>query len=188
MAAAFSSSTAIARMAVEGAPAWDLATLMPDGAVGASASGGGAVVLAQEFADEHRGRIGGYDATAMAKLCADLERVQEALTVSYALERLAGFDRFAPVGGPPSHVGREQARELVVSSYFSGRPEDVLTLGEAFVASYLELLAAGGSRSPQRLGEMVGVDLSAPGFWATGLELINRNLDEPRDVSAATAV
>jgi hypothetical protein len=104
MAAAFSSSTATARMTVEGAPAWDLATLMPDGAVGASASGGRAVVLAQAFAD-----------------------------------------------------------------------------------SYLELLAAGGSRSPQRLGEIVGVDLSDPGFWATGMELIDRNLDEARDVASAMA-
>lgn len=45
-AAFFSSSAAALRMTVEGAPAWDLATLMPDGAVGASASGGRAVVLA----------------------------------------------------------------------------------------------------------------------------------------------
>lgn len=59
--------------------------------------------------------------------------------------------------------------------------------GEAFVDSYLELLAAGGSRSPQRLGEMVGVDLSDPGFWATGLELIDRNLDEARDLASAMA-
>ena len=47
MAAAFSSSTVAVRMTVEGAPAWDLATLMPDGAVGASASGGRAVMLAR---------------------------------------------------------------------------------------------------------------------------------------------
>ena len=41
MAAAISSSsTAAARMTVRGAPAWALATLMPDGAVGASAAGG----------------------------------------------------------------------------------------------------------------------------------------------------
>ena len=59
--------------------------------------------------------------------------------------------------------------------------------GEAFVDSYLELLAAGGSRSPQQLGEIVGVDLSDPGFWATGLALIDRNLDEARDVAAAMA-
>jgi hypothetical protein len=86
-------------MTVEGAPAWDLATLMPDGAVGASASGGRAVVLAQAFADEHRGRIAGYDAAALARLCVDLERVQEALTVSYAYSML-GFDADTL---PPEH-------------------------------------------------------------------------------------
>jgi oligoendopeptidase F len=99
MAAAFSSTTAIARMAIEGTPVWDLATLMPDGAVGASASGGRAVVLAQEFAEEHRGRIGGYDAMELASLCADLERVQEALTVSHAYSML----HFDADGRPPGH-------------------------------------------------------------------------------------
>jgi oligoendopeptidase F len=59
--------------------------------------------------------------------------------------------------------------------------------GDSFVDSYLELLAAGGSRSPQQLGEIVGVDLSDPGFWATGLGLIDRNLDEAQTTIAAMA-
>ena len=46
MAAAPSSAAAV-RMTVDGAPVWDLATLMPDGAVGASASGGRAVMPAR---------------------------------------------------------------------------------------------------------------------------------------------
>ncbi len=33
------------------------------------------------------------------------------------LERLADFDRMAPVAGPSAHVSWEQARELVISSY-----------------------------------------------------------------------
>ena len=40
--------------------------------------------------------------------------------------------------------------------------------GEEFVASYLELLRAGGSSSPEELGEIVGVDLTDPGFWSLG--------------------
>jgi oligoendopeptidase F len=99
MAVAISSSIATARMTVEGAPAGDLATLMPDGAVGASASGGRAVVMAQAFAAAHRGRIGGYDAASLARLCADLERVQEALTVSYAYSMV----RFEADSRPPEH-------------------------------------------------------------------------------------
>jgi oligoendopeptidase F len=49
--------------------------------------------------------------------------------------------------------------------------------GEGFVESYLELLRAGGSLPPEELGAIVGVDLSDPGFWSSGLELIERQLD-----------
>jgi oligoendopeptidase F len=49
--------------------------------------------------------------------------------------------------------------------------------GEGFVTSYLELLRSGGSRPPEELGAIVGVDLSDPGFWGSGLELIERQLD-----------
>jgi predicted transcriptional regulator len=41
---------------------------------------------------------------------------------------------------------------------------------------YLDLLRAGGSRSPEELGEIVGVDLTDPGFWSSGLNLIERRL------------
>jgi len=49
--------------------------------------------------------------------------------------------------------------------------------GEGFVSSYLDLLRAGGSRPPEELGAIVGVDLSDPGFWSSGLELVERQLD-----------
>jgi oligoendopeptidase F len=49
--------------------------------------------------------------------------------------------------------------------------------GQEFVPSYLELLRAGGSRSPEDLGRIVGVDLTDPGFWASGLDLIERRLE-----------
>jgi oligoendopeptidase F len=49
--------------------------------------------------------------------------------------------------------------------------------GDGFVSSYLDLLRAGGSRSPEELGQIVGVDLSDPGFWSSGLELIERQLE-----------
>ncbi len=50
--------------------------------------------------------------------------------------------------------------------------------GEAFVPAYMQLLEAGGSRSPQELGEIVGVDLADPGFWDRGLDIIERQLDD----------
>ena len=49
--------------------------------------------------------------------------------------------------------------------------------GEGFVPAYLELLSAGGSRSPEELGAIVGVDLADPGFWDRGLALVERQLE-----------
>jgi oligoendopeptidase F len=49
--------------------------------------------------------------------------------------------------------------------------------GEVFVPRYIELLAAGGSRSPEELGAIVGVDLADPGFWTRGLSLVQEQLE-----------
>lgn len=49
--------------------------------------------------------------------------------------------------------------------------------GADFVPRYLELLAAGGSRSPEELGRIVGIDLTDPGFWEAGLDLVERQLE-----------
>jgi oligoendopeptidase F len=48
--------------------------------------------------------------------------------------------------------------------------------GESFVPRYLELLSAGGSRSPEDLGQIVGIDLADPGFWDSGLALVEGQL------------
>jgi len=55
--------------------------------------------------------------------------------------------------------------------------------GEGFVESYLDLLRAGGSRPPEELGAIVGVDLSDPGFWSSGLDLIERQLDAAEEAA-----
>ena len=49
--------------------------------------------------------------------------------------------------------------------------------GTSFVDSYLELLRQGGSKSPQELGHIVGVDLSDPTFWDGGLSIIEEQLN-----------
>src|SRR3954453_1749214 len=49
--------------------------------------------------------------------------------------------------------------------------------GDGFVPSYLDLLSAGGSRSPEELGRIVGVDLADPGFWDKGIDLVERQLE-----------
>jgi oligoendopeptidase F len=58
--------------------------------------------------------------------------------------------------------------------------------GPEFVPRYLELLAAGGSRSPEELGQIVDIDLSDPSFWDAGLDLVERQLEEAE--AAARAV
>jgi len=58
--------------------------------------------------------------------------------------------------------------------------------GEEIVPAYLEMLSAGGSRSPEELGRIVGVDLADPGFWDSGLDLVEDQVDAA--VEAADAV
>ncbi len=50
--------------------------------------------------------------------------------------------------------------------------------GAAFVPAYLELLRAGGSKSPEDLAAIVGCDLTDPGFWDGGLDIIEQQLDD----------
>ena len=68
---------------------------------------------------------------------------------------------------------------LALSAYGRYREE-----GESFVPRYLELLAAGGSRSPEALGRMIGIDLADPGFWDAGLALVETQLSEAEALAA----
>jgi oligoendopeptidase F len=69
---------------------------------------------------------------------------------------------------------------LALSAY--GR---YLAEGESFVTRYLELLAAGGSRSPEELGAIIGIDLADPGFWDSGLRLVDEQLREAEELAAS---
>jgi oligoendopeptidase F len=62
--------------------------------------------------------------------------------------------------------------------------ERFLEEGSSFEPRYLELLESGGSRSPEELGEIVGIDLSDPGFWDRGLDLLERRLGEAEATAA----
>ncbi len=50
--------------------------------------------------------------------------------------------------------------------------------GEAIVAPYLDLLRAGGSRPPEELAQLVGLDLTDSAIWASGIEALDAELDE----------
>ena len=58
-------------------------------------------------------------------------------------------------------------------------------IGESFASSYLELLAAGGSRSPEELASIVGIDLADPGFWDAGLSLVEAQLSAAEALAAS---
>jgi oligoendopeptidase F len=50
--------------------------------------------------------------------------------------------------------------------------------GDSMVEPYLEVLRAGGSKPPEELAEMVGLDLTDPAIWATGIDALAAELDE----------
>jgi oligoendopeptidase F len=58
--------------------------------------------------------------------------------------------------------------------------------GAGFVPSYLQLLAAGGSDTPETLGRLVGVDLADPEFWKAGVGVIDELVTEAEELAAST--
>jgi oligoendopeptidase F len=72
----------------------------------------------------------------------------------------------------PGYVYAYAYGQLLALSVYSRYLEQ----GASFAPRYLELLAAGGSRSPERLGAIVGIDLADPGFWDSGLQLVEEQL------------
>jgi oligoendopeptidase F len=75
--------------------------------------------------------------------------------------------------GSPGYVYAYAYGQLLALAVY-GRYEEE---GDAFVPAYLELLSAGGSKPPEELGRIVGVDLADPGFWDLGLAIVDRQLE-----------
>ncbi|HEU4973831.1 MAG TPA: M3 family oligoendopeptidase [Baekduia sp.] len=76
--------------------------------------------------------------------------------------------------GTPGYVYAYAYGQLLALSVYGRYLEE----GEAFVPRYLEMLAAGGSRSPEELAEIAGLDLTDPGFWRAGLDLVRGQLEQ----------
>ncbi len=79
----------------------------------------------------------------------------------------------------PGYVYAYAYGQLLALSVYRRYEEE----GEGFVPAYLDLLRAGGSRSPEELGRIVGVDLADPGFWESGLDLVERQLRAAEDAA-----
>jgi len=50
--------------------------------------------------------------------------------------------------------------------------------GDKFVPKYMDLLSSGGSDSPNKLLDKIGVDIKDPNFWNSGLEILRGMLNE----------
>ncbi len=84
--------------------------------------------------------------------------------------------------GSPGYVYAYAYGQLLALSVYQ-RYEQT---GPELVPRYLELLAAGGSRSPEELAAIVGIDLADPGFWDAGLDLVERQLTEAEAAAHAS--
>lgn len=74
----------------------------------------------------------------------------------------------------PGYVYAYAFGELLVLALY----EQYLRQGDAFVPKYIEFLGSGGKAKPQQLLEPFGIDLSDPGFWRQGINLIEDLLAE----------
>ncbi len=75
--------------------------------------------------------------------------------------------------GSPGYVYAYAYGQLLALSVYG----KYLAEGESFVPKYLELLSAGGSKSPEELAAIAGLDLADPGFWRAGLDLVKNQLE-----------
>jgi len=60
-----------------------------------------------------------------------------------------------------------------------------LKLGDELVPDYLRMLGAGGSKAPAQVAAIVGIDLEDPGFWSSGLDLVEARLREAEAAARA---
>lgn len=54
--------------------------------------------------------------------------------------------------------------------------------GRSFVPTYLEILAAGGSKKPEALLKEYGIDISSPKFWQDGFRYIENQVEKIRRI------
>jgi oligoendopeptidase F len=57
--------------------------------------------------------------------------------------------------------------------------------GDALVEPYLDLLRAGGSKPPEELARMVGLDLTDPAIWSSGIDALAEEIDEAERLAGA---
>jgi oligoendopeptidase F len=83
--------------------------------------------------------------------------------------------------GTPGYVYAYAYGQLLALSVFAQWQKE----GDPFVPKYLDMLRAGGSMRPEAIAAIGGLDLTDPGFWDAGLDLIESRLGEAEAAAAA---
>lgn len=76
--------------------------------------------------------------------------------------------------GTPGYVYAYAYGQLMALSVYGRYREQ----GPSFAPKYLELLSTGGSKAPEDLVAIAGLDLTDPGFWRSGLALVRAQLEQ----------
>ena len=82
--------------------------------------------------------------------------------------------------GVPGYVYAYSFGQLLAMSVF--RQSQIQ--GSDFTPRYLHMLSSGGSMSPEDLAKIVGCDLTDPGFWDSGLTLLDEQIDAAETAAA----
>ncbi len=74
----------------------------------------------------------------------------------------------------PFYVYAYTFGQLLVLSLYKQYKEE----GESFIPRYLDILAAGGSASPDEILTKAGIDMRAEAFWQGGFDVVKRSLEQ----------
>ncbi|MCZ6553787.1 MAG: M3 family oligoendopeptidase [SAR324 cluster bacterium] len=111
---------------------------------------------------------GELDATAIGELWMEANRAMFGDSVELTAGYASWWSYIPHFIHTPFYVYAYCFGELLVLALLRRYDEE----GAAFVPKYLELLAAGNSDSPVALLGRMGLDIADPGFWQTGLEVL----------------
>lgn len=79
----------------------------------------------------------------------------------------------------PGYVYAYAFGELMVLALYARYQE----VGSQFPQAYMDMLAAGGSDWPHRLMQPLGVDLTDPGFWDKGLQMLDDLVSQAEELA-----
>jgi oligoendopeptidase F len=130
----------------------------------------------------HRARAerGELDADAIGELWMDANRAMFRGTVELTEDYRRWWSYIPHFIRTPFYVYAYSFGELLALALVRRYDER----GAEFVPRYLDLLAAGASDSPQALLAKLGMDIADPGFWQTGLAVLEQMVEQAEALAA----